>query len=113
MNLGRDVYVCVFLGMYMCNVLHTGAHARGGQASTLDFIFINAHLFFFLDLEGDPSTMPLLKQPNPNYSLSICPYAHRLSVVLTPHQGMFSLQQMETITENHNQSKCRVVKAQS
>ncbi|KAL6036055.1 hypothetical protein STEG23_026080, partial [Scotinomys teguina] len=30
-----------------------------------------------------------------------------ISVVLTPHQRNFSLQQMETITENHNRSKCK------
>jgi hypothetical protein len=32
-----------------------------------------------------------------------------MSVVLTPHQRKFSMKQMETITENYNQSKCGVV----
>lgn len=30
-----------------------------------------------------------------------------MSVALTHHQGNFCLQQMETITANHDQSKCR------
>lgn len=28
---------------------------------------------------------------------------------LTPHQGNFSLREMETFTENHNQSRCSVL----
>ena len=33
----------------------------------------------------------------------------QLSAALSIHQGNVSLPQMETTTENHNQSKCRVV----
>lgn len=32
-----------------------------------------------------------------------------MNVILTLHQGYFSLQQKETITGNYNQSKCRIV----
>lgn len=32
-----------------------------------------------------------------------------MNVVLTTHQGDFSLQHIENITENHKQSKCRVL----
>lgn len=31
----------------------------------------------------------------------------KMSVVSTPHEGNFSFQQMKTIKENENQSKCR------
>lgn len=44
-------------------------------------------------------------EPTGGDILNICPE----SVVFTPHQGNFSLQQMETKTENHNQPNCRVV----
>lgn len=35
-------------------------------------------------------------------------YTHKY-ITFTPHQGIFSLEQTETITENHSESKCRVV----
>jgi hypothetical protein len=59
-----------------------------------------------MDLVGHPTTTTVLNQHNPNSDyLSLCP---QISAVLTPHQGNFSLQQMEIIIENHTQSKVRV-----
>lgn len=43
-----------------------------------------------------------------NYTLNICPYTE-ISVVLTPHQGNFLLEQPEPIAENHKQPKYKVV----
>jgi hypothetical protein len=42
-----------------------------------------------------------------NCLLNICSYT--LWYCLSPYQGNFSLQEIETNLENHNQSKCRVV----
>lgn len=52
-----------------------------------------------------------LYQPRiiPNYNLNMCSYTYRyINVFLTPQRN-FSLQQREFISENHNQSKSRVV----
>lgn len=44
----------------------------------------------------------------PSYTVNICPYLYpQVSVVLIPHN--FSLPQMETTTDNYNQSNCRAV----
>lgn len=39
----------------------------------------------------------------------MCAYTQEVSIVFTPHQGIFSLQQTEATTENYTQSKCRAV----
>ena len=64
-----------------------------------------------MDLRGESATTNL-QTPNPNYTINMSLYS-QISVVLTPHQGNFFLQQMEITTENHNQSKCRAVEISS
>jgi hypothetical protein len=49
-----------------------------------------------MDLRGESATTNL-QTPNPNYTLNMSLYS-QISVVLTPHQGNFFLQQMEITT---------------
>ena len=51
-----------------------------------------------------PTAIILLEQYSPELHSNIL-YL-QINVVLTPYQRNFSWQQMQTITENHNQSKC-------
>lgn len=51
-----------------------------------------------------PTAIILLEQHSPELHSNIS-YL-QINVVLTPYQRNFSWQQMQTITENHNQSKC-------
>jgi hypothetical protein len=50
---------------------------------------------------------PYLTSTILNYILNIHPVPQTSTVLILP-QGNFSLQHIGTITENHNQSKCRV-----
>lgn len=55
------------------------------------------------------TTLP--SQHNPYIHSKYLLFCLQISVVLNLHQENFSLQKVETITENHNQSKCRVVES--
>lgn len=57
-----------------------------------------------MDLREEPVTK--LNQTSNPLTIFYLLLHLQVSVVLTPHQGNFSLQQMETITESYNQPKC-------
>lgn len=61
-------------------------------------------------LEENQQPPPYQTTVIPNCILKLSLY-QQIIVVLTPQQAKFSLQETETITENHSQSKCRVLEA--
>ena len=60
-----------------------------------------------MDLRGEPKTISLLNKHNPQLHCKYLSLYTQVSVVLIPHQGNLSLQEMETITE-----KLQLVKMQ-